>query len=340
MTHCSADDADREALDLLQRGFQISCMLRVVAQIGLADAVPAAGSVSITELANACDVLPEPLLRMVRALAAFRVFGLAAGDKVEHTSWSRLLRTDARNSMRHGARFWTGPGAWGAWGKLEVALRGQVPHEAAWNADRFSYLREHPDEMALFDAMMANFPDERHAAIADAYDFGPSTTIADIGGGNGATLRRILGKAQSLRGVLFDQEAVVGKLNASDLLDGRIAVVSGSFFRGVPRGANVYMLVRVLHDWPDADCVRILRSCRAAMAESQILLIGEHLLEPDPTKGRPADYLTDMQMMAMFGNARQRSGRELRALLSEAGFELRRVITTRASVSILEAAPV
>jgi hypothetical protein len=67
--------------------------------------------------------------------------------------------------MQHGARFWTSPGAWSAWGKLEVALKGEVPQKAAWNLDRFEYLRRHQDESILFDAMMANFPDDRHAAM-------------------------------------------------------------------------------------------------------------------------------------------------------------------------------
>ena len=41
---------------------------------------------------------------------------------------------------------------------LDVAMAGGTPHEAAWNTDRFSYLRQHPDEAQAFDAMMANFP--------------------------------------------------------------------------------------------------------------------------------------------------------------------------------------
>jgi hypothetical protein len=339
MTPGYDDEVDREELDLLLRGFQVSCMLRAAAEIGLPDALPVQGQVSVDSLGAACNALPEPLLRMIRALAAFGVFRLAPGEMVEHTPRSRLLRTDARNSMHHGARFWTGPGAWGAWGKLETALRGQVPHEVAWNTDRFAYLRQHPDELSLFDAMMANFPDDRHSAIAGAYDFAHFEVIADIGGGNGATLRHILGNFESPRGILFDQHEVVGHLGDSDLLNGRISARGGSFFDGVPGGADLYMLLRVLHDWSDADCLRILQRCRAAMAPRALLLIGEHLLQPDPTRGRPADYLTDMQMMAMFGSARQRSREELQTLIRRAGLDLRRVFETRSPVSILEAVP-
>ena len=104
-------------------------------------------------------------------LASFHIFQLTADGAVAHTPRSRLLRTDTPNSMHHAARFWTGPGSWNAWGKLDVAMTGGIPHEAAWNMDRFTYLRQHPDEARIFDAMMANFPDNRHAAIAAAYDF-------------------------------------------------------------------------------------------------------------------------------------------------------------------------
>ena len=47
------------------------------------------------------------------------------------------------------------------------------------------------------------------------------------------------------------------------------------------------------------------------------LLIVEHIIEPDPTQGRPTDYLVDIQMMAMFGSARARTEDEFRKLLAE-----------------------
>ena len=339
MTDTPITDLDRQELDLLLRGFQVSRMLRLIADLGVADKVPTDGQLTAQELSAACGVQAVPLLRVLRALAAFGVFRFTGDGTVAHTPRSRLLRTDTPNSLHHAARFWTGPGSWKAWGMLDVAMTGGVPHEAAWNTGRFTYLREHPDEARAFDLMMANFPDNRHAAIAAAYDFSAADLIADIGGGNGAMLRHILARFLKPRGLLFDRQDVIGAVTPEDLMQGRIAAKGGSFFDQAPSGADIYMLIRVLHDWPDEDCVRILRTCRAAMSEHSLLLLGEEILEPDPARGRATGYLIDVQMMAMFGRARARSEAEFRGLFDQAGFSLRRVIPTSSPVSIIEAAP-
>jgi hypothetical protein len=328
---------DRAELDLLLRGFQVSRMLRLVADLGVADKIAPSASVAMNDLASACLVLPERLIRVLRALAAFGIFQVSADGFVSHTDRSRLLRTDTPNSLHHAARFWTGPGSWKAWGMLDVAMTGGTPHEAAWNTDRFRYLMEHPDEAQAFDAMMANFPDNRHAAIAQAYDFSGARLIADIGGGNGATLRHILARFPSPRGLVFDREEVVGPLTSEDLMHGRIAAQGGSFFDKVPRGADAYLLIRVLHNWMDDDCLRILRACRAGVEADAVLLLGEDILEPDPARGDATGYLIDVQMMAMFGHARARSEAEFRSLLERSGFVLERVIPTASPVSIVEA---
>jgi hypothetical protein len=129
----------------------------------------------------------------------------------------------------------------------------------------------------------------------------------------------------------------VRAIPADGLMNGRIAIAEGNFFDGVPGGADIYMLVRVLHNWSDADCLRILRACRLAMGPGSLLLLGEELLEPDPSFGHPAAYLIDMQMMAMFGVARARTEDEFSALLAASGLTLRRVVATASSVSIIEA---
>jgi hypothetical protein len=332
-------DMDRETVDLLIRGFQVSRMLRLVADLGIADQVPSEGSVAVHDLATSCGVLAKPLRRILRALAAFQIFAIGANDAVAHTPRSRLLRTDTPNSMHHAARFWAGRGSWGAWGMLDVAMTDGVPHEAAWNMGRFEYLRRHADEARIFDTMMANFPDNRHVAIAEGYDFSRAGLIVDIGGGNGATLRQILARFPTPHGLVFDRDDVISAVTAEDLMQGRISVRSGSFFDAVPQDADIYLLVRVLHDWPDEDCVRILRNCRAAMGPHSLLLIGDQILEPNPSHVRSTSYLVDIQMMAMFGRACERTEAEFRQLLEQSGFSLRRVVHIASPTSILEAVP-
>ena len=163
-----------------------------------------------------------------------------------------------------------------------------APFHITRGRSRFTYLSQHPEEARAFDTMMATFPDNRHEAIAGHYDFCRARMIADIGGGNGATLRKILARFPNVRGILFDREDVIAALAAGDLMQGRIASEGGSFFEAVPVGADVYMLIRVLHDWKDEDCQRILRSCRTAMGPEGILLLGE-----DIRPGRPAVWLVD-----------------------------------------------
>jgi len=146
-----------------------------------------------------------------------------------------------------------------------------------------------------------------------------------------AQVRAVLWKSDAQK-LVFDLEDVVGAMPPDGLMAGRIAVEPGSFFEGVPAGADLYMLIRVLHDWSDEDCLRILGACRAAMGSGALLLIGEQILDPDPARGQPTDYLLDMQMMAIFGSARSRTEDEHRALLGQSGLRLQRVIPTASPV--------
>jgi hypothetical protein len=336
MTH-DGTESDREALDLLIRGFQVSRMLRLVADLALADKIPRDGSRHVSDLATACSVIPTPLLRVLRALAAFGVFRVGADGSVAHSPRSMLLRTDEPNSLHHGARFWTAPGSWKAWGALDSALAGGDPNQAAWGMDRFQYLREHPAEARIFDAFMANFPDRRHQTLAVSYDFSGAKLIVDIGGGNAEALRQILERFPGPRGMVFDRDDVVAAIPPDARMGGRIDVRGGSFFDRVPEGADIYLLIRVLHNWSDDDCIRILRNCRSAMNPGARLLIVEQIIEPDPALGRPSGYLVDTHMMAMFGAARERTETEFSELLESAGFALERAIETASPVWIIEA---
>lgn len=335
----SQQDNDRLKLDLLIRGFQVSRIIRVLADLSLADKIEPHGSLTIEILAAQCEVKVQPLLRMLRAAACFDVFSVGPRNEVCHTPLSLLLRTDTPASMCHSARFWTTPGSWRAWEYLEVALQGEVPHVAAWGTTRFEYLKSHPDESRTFAAMMANFPDSRHEAIATAYDFSSVHQIIDVGGGTGATLKHILSRHAGPKGVTFDRQDVVSGVDQDALMDGRLSAQAGDFFITVPSGGDVYLMVRVLHDWSDESAIQILKNCRAAMKPTARLLICEFVLQQDSKSNVVRELLLDAQMMTMFGDAHERTELEFAALLNESGLKLTRVISTSATISILEVEP-
>ena len=75
------------------------------------------------------------------------------------------------------------------------------------------------------------------------------------------------------------------------------------------------------------------------MTSSARLLIGEVVLEPDPARGKANDYVMDVQMMAIFGDARNRTREEFEELLGRSGFGLTCILPTQAPGSLVEAVP-
>ena len=99
MTGALTTDTDREELDLLLRGFQVSRMLRLIADIGVATKSPQMARSPCKNLSSACNVMPEPMLRVFACACRLGLSQVTAGGCVAHTPRSRLLRTDTPNSM-------------------------------------------------------------------------------------------------------------------------------------------------------------------------------------------------------------------------------------------------
>jgi demethylsterigmatocystin 6-O-methyltransferase len=93
---------------------------------------------------------------------------------------------------------------------------------------------------------------------------------------------------------------------------------------GTAKGASVYHFRQILHDWPDEDCVRLLRLTARAMTKQSTLLIDEVVM---PEQG--AHWMVtqrDLTMLALF-NAGERSKEEWRDLLGKAGLILEEIRT-------------
>jgi hypothetical protein len=334
-----ATPSEIASLHRLINGFKISRMLGLVANLGIADRIPVNKAMSAKSLAVESGVLADPLLRVCRALASVGIFTVQANNMIAHSRLSVLLRTDSNPSLHFAARLFMAPSEWGAWSALDDAMQGATPFEALWGVSRFDYLTAHAEEGRVFDAMMANSPDDRLNAVAIAYDFSAASLIIDVGGGNGALLHAILSRYPQPRGLIFDREDVVSAIPAEGTLSNRIGALAGDFFERAPPTADIYILSWILHDWADEQCLRILGNCRIAMRPGARLLVIERMLEPDPTNGDVMNYLADIQMMVDHGG-RERTFTEFQMLLTSSGFGTVRPIRTASSVWIIESAAI
>jgi hypothetical protein len=317
-------------------GYQVTQAIHVAAVLGIADRL-ADGPRTSDDLAVATGTHPESLYRVLRALAGMGVFREEVGQQFALTELGDCLRSDAPEPVGGWAAFVGEPYHWQAWGDLLHGVRsGENPFRHIHGADPWTFRAQHPELSEGFDQAMLAISRQVSAAVLAAYDFRRFTSVADIGGGNGAFLARILAAYPGMHGVLFDQPHVVS--GAAPVLEaagvaGRCEVVGGSFFETMPAGADAYVLKAILHDWEDEDCVRILHVCRRAMADGAALLIVEREIgtpneEPDAKFG-------DLNMLVGPGG-RERSVAEFAELFAEAGFGFVGYTPSAAGVGVFE----
>ncbi|KAL9003222.1 MAG: hypothetical protein Q9188_003908 [Gyalolechia gomerana] len=96
------------------------------------------------------------------------------------------------------------------------------------------------------------------------------------------------------------------------------------FFGPQPiKGANIYFLRYVLHDWPDAKAEAILQRVIEAMGPESVILINEKVLQYIGTSTMAAGL--DLQMMMLFAS-QERSEKEWKGLLGRVGLEVEYLI--------------
>jgi hypothetical protein len=339
MSHGGEDPA-AAALTRLANGYWAARAVQVAAKLGLADGLRD-GPRAPPDLAAATGAHPDALRRLMRALASLGVLASDPEGRYRLTPMGELLRSDVAGSLRDFVARLGEPEYWGAWGALEHSVTtGRPAFELVFGARLFDHLARHPEAAARFDAGMAGGSARAAAAVVGALgDLSHVGTAVDVGGGRGALLAALLRAHPEMRGVLLElahvAEAARVALAAAGLA-GRCRVEVGDFFAAVPAGGDLYLLQRIVHDWEDADALRLLRTVRTAMPAHARLVLVEAVV---PSGDAPSQAkLLDLNMLVLVGG-RERTEEEYRALLAAAGLTLLRVTPATAAASVIETIP-
>ena len=332
------------ALGRMLFGGMVAHLVGAAVRLGLPDAL-GGGEADTAGLSRRLGTRADTLERLLRALAAVDLVAKSTAGRYALTPAGHLLRTDHPDSLAAVARFYTDALLMDSWRGLAQSVRdGSVAFERMHGMTFFEHLAGSPDRAEVFHNAMADRTRGTARVLPDVYDFGPFTTVVDVGGGDGTLLSAVLARHRHLNGVLLDTPGGAARapavLAAAGVAD-RCSVVSGDFFLSVPAG-DVLLLKSIVHDWDDDRAAAVLSRCREAVSDGGRLL----LVEPVLSDGFGADesaapFLIDLNMLVNTGG-RERTRADFEALCTRSGFMLESVRTLPVSSEymLVEAVPV
>jgi len=319
-------------------GASCAAAIRAAVRIGLPDALDAEPATA-EALAPAVGAAPQPLRRLLRALACYDLFAEDPDGRFRHTPMSRLLRQDEPGSLHHIALWCTEPWTWDAWPLLEDAVRtGRDVFQDLYGKGFFEYLHAEGGESArVFDRAMTASSRQAARDVAGYLDLAGVRTVADIGGGQGLALAELLEKEPGLRGSLLDLPAVVAgadpRLREGGELADRVRLVSGDCREEVPVAADLYVLKNIL-EWDDDSTRATLRNVVAAAEPGARVLVIENLV--DDSASMRFTTAMDLMLLLNVGGAKHTRA-SMTALMEEAGLTVGAVRPVNAQLHAFEA---
>ncbi|WP_338894667.1 methyltransferase [Streptomyces sp. TG1A-60] len=318
----AAQAAPPPSMRLRELVFGAACAaaLRAAARLGVADAL-GDRPLAVEDLAAAVKTEPKPLGRLLRALSCYGVFAEQQDGTFTHTDMSRLLREDDPHSLRAISLWCTEPWTWDAWPRLDEAVRsGRNVVEDLYGKEFFDYLNEDAPESAdVFNRAMTTSSVQSARDVAQFLDLSGSSSVADIGGGQGHVVASLLEKHPALHGTLLDLPRVVDnadpRLRAGGALADRTRIVPGDCRAAIPVQAEVYIIKNIL-EWDDDSTTRTLRNVIEAGGPGARVVVIENLV--DDTPSMRFSTAMDLLLLLNVGGAKHTAG-SMAGRLTDAG---------------------
>jgi hypothetical protein len=313
------------------QGLAANAVFLAIAQLNLLDYLDA-GPIGAAEIAENAGLHGDGTSRVLRFLVSHQILDCDREGRFSHTPRSQALQRLQSGLLRFLRE------DLGAAQGLAQSLRTGIPaFDSHFGKPVFQYLAENPDATEYFGALMAQNTASFEAFLFANHRFEPFGSAVDVGGNRGALLTKMLIEYPTARGIVFDLPEIAHQaaaiLEKSPVAE-RIGAIGGDFFDAVPAGGDLYLLKHILHDWNDEECMRILRSIRAAIADGGRLAVIEFVLPEADIHHR--GFTLDILMLVHTGG-RERRLSEFQRLFAQAGFRFDRITENPRGHSVLEA---
>ena len=334
--------------------------VRTMMEFDVLNAIPMPGSISLADLSAKTQVQESLLERQLRLLVGTGFLDMSDDFEYKHTKFSdayrqvpgpgnffQFMNDECMATMVHFHSYLSevrGP----PYKEPEDPLRN--PYTARHNMDGhpvWEIMAQFPKRMKAFQLGFVSQEDSvpiigfyEFSKLYDPANDGDRKTLVDVGGGQGQSLAQIMKAFPTLepkRLVLQDLPPVIEQAQLS--LPSELVKMVHDFWTPQPvKGAKAYLLRRVIHDYSDENCVKLLSQLKDAMAPDSKILIADMVM---PKRVYEADLpaaAMDCTVMVMGGKERSEEG--FKKLFSEVGLEFVKVWRAReggASGNIVEA---
>jgi hypothetical protein len=205
--------------------------------------------------------------------------------------------------------------------------------------EAFASHREREDRARTYTRAMHGASMAAALAWPERVDLFGHRRMLDVAGGSGA---HAIGAAQrwpDLEVVVFELAPVCSlaeEFIAERGFQGRVRTHAGDMWADAFPPADVHFYSQIYHDWPPDRCEFLTRKSFDSLEAGGLLIIHE-MLYNDRKTGPFATAAMNMNMLLQYAAGRQYSGRELSAILTEAGFADIQVVPTFGYYSIVTA---
>lgn len=155
----------------------------------------------------------------------------------------------------------------------------------------------------------------------DVVDLAPYRVMLDVGGGSGAHCIGALRRWPHLQAVVLDAPAVcevVQEFATQYGLQERLSTAGRDFWTDPFPPADLHFYSHIFHDWPPEKCRFLARKSFAALEPGGRIIVQEMLFNAERTGPFAVAGLNVAMLIEMQGQ--QYSGKEIAAMLTEAGF--------------------
>ena len=295
--------------------FWVPQIIYTAVKFSILDIIQEHKSIGLKKLLSISGIKYKIGYRLIRALIFLDIVTYDNNEidssfrKLKLTTMGLLLTAKEIESLRDyvilvGEEFYT------SWSKLYDIIN----NKENFSDKHFYECRNRRDNILLNNAI-SSLSQVFFTKLVNFLKLNKADKVLDLGGGDGSFAIKILEYVNCKIDVL-DRKQLLHSFKKLNNKSNFIRFIGGDFFVKIPKGYDIILLIRVLHNWSDKNVLKILLNISKQMEKETRLYIVDSIIDND----NDFRSLMDINMLVLTGGS-IRTIREYTALIRKSNLK-------------------